>query len=48
MVNVCGRRRDPRPAIGTIIFMLFIFFKRKVHEGFLQSCKVLFYFLDTN
>ena len=22
MVNVCGRRRDPRPAMGTIIFML--------------------------
>ena len=22
MVNVCGRRREPRPAIGTIIFML--------------------------
>jgi hypothetical protein len=27
MVNVCGRRRDPRPAIGTIIFMFLFFFK---------------------
>ena len=22
VVKVCGRRREPRPAIGTIIFML--------------------------
>jgi len=38
MVNVCGLSLDPRPAIGTIIFILYCFLTaksrrfRKVHE----------------
>ena len=41
MVKVCGRRREPRPAIGTIIFMLFYCIM------YIVNC-ILFFSLNTN
>jgi hypothetical protein len=39
MVNVCGRNREPRPAIGTIIFILNKDFKISVSNILYQLVK---------